>query len=47
MAEAIMALCATALESSTSVAYLTIEDVTGVAPNSFRDWASRHVTDFT
>lgn len=47
MAEAIKALRVTALESLTSVADPTVEDVAGVPPNSFRDWAIRHIADLT
>jgi uncharacterized protein YbjT (DUF2867 family) len=46
MADAIMALRATALESFTSVVHPTVADLTGVRPNSFREWAGRHVADF-
>ncbi|MGW0640205.1 NAD(P)H-binding protein [Nocardia salmonicida] len=46
MADAIMALRATALESFTSVVHPTVEDITGVRPNSFRKWATRHIADF-
>jgi hypothetical protein len=47
MADAITALRVTALESFTSVVHPTVEDVTGIRPNSFRDWATRHIADFT
>ncbi|WP_378730338.1 SDR family oxidoreductase [Nocardia brasiliensis] len=47
MTDAIMALRATALESFTSVVHPTVSDVTGRRPNSFREWATRHVADFS
>ncbi|MET9026308.1 NAD(P)H-binding protein [Nocardia sp. NPDC004168] len=46
MADAIMALRATALESFTSVVHPTVQEVTGVRPTSFREWATRHLADF-
>lgn len=46
MADAIMALRATALESFTSTVHPTVQDITGVRPNTFREWSIRHVTDF-
>ncbi|MFI1915972.1 NAD(P)H-binding protein [Nocardia sp. NPDC020380] len=46
MADAIMALRATALESFTSVVHPTVEAVTGRAPRSFREWAVEHRAEF-
>lgn len=46
MADAIMALRATALESFASLVQPAVEDITGVRPNTFRDWAIRHISDF-
>lgn len=46
MADAIMALRATALESFTSVVHPTVHDITGEPPNSFREWVTRHLADF-
>ncbi|WP_069161175.1 NAD(P)H-binding protein [Nocardia altamirensis] len=46
MADAIMALRATALESFTSTVYPTVQNITGTRPNSFREWAIRHRVDF-
>ncbi|WP_232542062.1 Rossmann-fold NAD(P)-binding domain-containing protein [Nocardia bovistercoris] len=46
MADAIMALRATALESFTSIVHPTVQEITGAAPNRFRDWAARHAADF-
>ncbi|WP_051023023.1 hypothetical protein [Nocardia pneumoniae] len=46
MADAIMALRATAVESFTSVVHPMVHDGTGVRPNSFREWATRLVDDF-
>ncbi|MEU6558205.1 NAD(P)H-binding protein [Nocardia nova] len=46
MADAIMALRATALESFTSTVYPTVQDITGTRPNSFREWAIRRRADF-
>jgi uncharacterized protein YbjT (DUF2867 family) len=42
MADAIMALRATALESFTSAVSPAVEEVTGRPARSFRDWARRH-----
>lgn len=47
MTDAIMALRATALESFTSAVHPTVSEVTGRRPNSFREWATRHIVDFT
>ncbi|GAA5094959.1 NAD(P)H-binding protein [Nocardia iowensis] len=47
MTDAIMALRATALESFTSAVHPTVSEVTGRRPNSFREWATRHIADFT
>lgn len=46
MADAIMALRATALESFTSVVHPTVEAVTGRPPRSFREWAVEHRAEF-
>ncbi|WP_433682613.1 SDR family oxidoreductase [Nocardia sp. CA-119907] len=42
MADAIMALRATALEAFTSVVHPTVERITGIPPRSFREWAEHH-----
>ncbi|WP_216898863.1 NAD(P)H-binding protein [Nocardia alni] len=42
MANAIMALRATALEAFTSVVHPDVEQITGRAPRSFHDWAREH-----
>lgn len=46
MADAIMSLRATALESFTSVVHPTVAQVTGRPPRSFRDWALGHRAEF-
>lgn len=46
MADAIMALRATALESFTSVVHDTVERLTGTPPRTFRQWAADHATEF-
>ncbi|MEV6772067.1 NAD(P)H-binding protein [Nocardia sp. NPDC051030] len=46
LADAIMALRATALESFTSVVYPTVQDVTGSAPRTFAQWAADHAAAF-
>ncbi|MBF6332875.1 NAD(P)H-binding protein [Nocardia transvalensis] len=46
MADAIMALRATALESFTSVVHPTVEAVIGRPPRSFREWVLAHRTEF-
>ncbi|WP_246002779.1 NAD(P)H-binding protein [Nocardia tenerifensis] len=46
MADAIMALRATALEAFTSVVHDTVERVTGVPPRTFRAWAVEHAAQF-
>ncbi|MFI6870672.1 NAD(P)H-binding protein [Nocardia sp. NPDC050406] len=46
MADAIMALRATATESFTSAIHPTVRELTGTAPNTFRQWATRHLADF-
>ncbi|MEU5761248.1 NAD(P)H-binding protein [Nocardia sp. NPDC047648] len=46
MADAIMALRATALESFTSTVHPTVAEITGIRPNSFKEWAARHIADF-
>ncbi|WP_280384614.1 NAD(P)H-binding protein [Nocardia wallacei] len=46
MADAIMALRATALESFTSRVHPTVEEVTGRSPRTFSDWALGHRADF-
>lgn len=46
MADAIMALRATALESFTSVVHPTVEQVTGHPPRSFADWVLAHRAEF-
>jgi hypothetical protein len=45
-ADAIMGLRATALESFTSVIHPTVEQLTGAAPRTFRQWASDHRARF-
>lgn len=47
MADAIMALRATALESFTSTAHPTVAAITGCPARSFRDWALAHRAEFT
>ncbi|WP_433758841.1 SDR family oxidoreductase [Nocardia sp. CA-135398] len=47
MADAIMALRATALEAFTSVVHPTVEHITGTPPRPFRTWAENHRTHFT
>ncbi|MFX0576105.1 NAD(P)H-binding protein [Nocardia nepalensis] len=46
MADAIMALRATALEAFTSVVHPTVERITGTPPRPFRDWATHHRAHF-
>jgi uncharacterized protein YbjT (DUF2867 family) len=46
MADAIMALRATALEGFTSVVHPDIERVTGIPATSFREWAQRNSENF-
>lgn len=46
MADAIMALRATALEAFTSVVHPTVERITGVPPRPFHTWAADHRTYF-
>ncbi len=46
MADAIMALRATALESFTSIVDPAVEQITGRAPHSFHDWARKHRAEF-
>ncbi|MEV5838429.1 SDR family oxidoreductase [Nocardia sp. NPDC052112] len=46
MADAIMALRATALEAFTSVVHPTVEHITGVLPRPFRVWAENHRAHF-
>lgn len=46
LADAIMSLCATALESFTSVVHPSVEAVTGRPPRSFADWATAHRVEF-
>ncbi|HEY4456899.1 MAG TPA: nucleoside-diphosphate sugar epimerase, partial [Pseudonocardiaceae bacterium] len=46
MADAVMALRATALEAFTSVVHPDVEEITGRAPRTFRDWARAHRDEF-
>ncbi|WP_019932082.1 SDR family oxidoreductase [Nocardia sp. BMG111209] len=46
MADAIMALRATALESFTSIVHPTVEEVTGRPARSFADWVRAHRDEF-
>ncbi|WP_327141749.1 SDR family oxidoreductase [Nocardia sp. NBC_01327] len=46
MADAIMSLRATALESFTSVVHPSVEEVTGRPPRSFAEWATAHRAEF-
>ncbi|WP_405161033.1 NAD(P)H-binding protein [Nocardia sp. NBC_01499] len=46
LADAIMALRATALETFTSVVHDTVERLTGVPPRTFRQWVADHVAEF-
>jgi (4-alkanoyl-5-oxo-2,5-dihydrofuran-3-yl)methyl phosphate reductase len=46
MADAIMALRATALEAFTSVVYPMVEALTDAKPATFRQWAGRHRNRF-
>ncbi|WP_280274066.1 NAD(P)H-binding protein [Nocardia wallacei] len=46
MADAIMALRATALESFTSVVHPTVEEITGRPPRTFLDWVLEHRASF-
>lgn len=46
MADAIMALRATALEEFTSTVHPSVEEIIGRAPRSFRDWARAHRAEF-
>ncbi|MEU7140253.1 NAD(P)H-binding protein [Nocardia sp. NPDC046473] len=46
LADAIMALRATALAAFTSVVHDTVERLTGVPPRTFRQWAVDHAAEF-
>ncbi|WP_338767053.1 NAD(P)H-binding protein [Nocardia vulneris] len=46
LADAIMALRATALASFTSVVHDSVERITGVPPRTFRQWATDHAAEF-
>lgn len=46
MADAVMALRATALENFTSIVHPGVEEITGRAPRTFRDWARAHRAQF-
>ncbi|MFI7002848.1 NAD(P)H-binding protein [Nocardia sp. NPDC050175] len=46
MADAIMALRATALAAFTSVVHDTVERLTGAPPRTFRQWAIDHAAEF-
>ncbi|WP_029902110.1 NAD(P)H-binding protein [Nocardia brasiliensis] len=46
LADAIMALRATALESFTSVVHDSVERITGAPPRTFRQWATDHAAEF-
>ncbi|RJO75886.1 SDR family NAD(P)-dependent oxidoreductase [Nocardia panacis] len=46
MAEAILALRASALKQFTSIIHPTVQEITGCAPRTFAQWATAHATQF-